>query len=75
MQVRDDGNGLNGSAASALNNGIGLSNTRARLDCLYGDRAQLLFTGQPEGLTVRIEIPFTLTTDVAPAFHSAQSGA
>ena len=75
MQVRDDGNGLNGSAASALNNGIGLSNTRARLDCLYGERAQLLFTGQPEGLTVRIEIPFTLTTDAAPAFHSAQSGA
>ena len=75
MQVGDDGSGLNGSAARALNNGIGLSNTRARLDCLYGERAQLVFSGQPQGLTVRIEIPFTLSPEAADSFEAAQSSA
>jgi len=75
MQVGDDGSGLNGSAARALNNGIGLSNTRARLDCLYGERAQLVFSGQPQGLTVRIEIPFTLSPEATDSFEVAQSSA
>jgi two-component sensor histidine kinase len=58
MQVRDNGGGLQGGTLRALNKGVGLSNTRARLDCLYGGGHQLVFTEQRGGLAVRVEIPF-----------------
>ncbi|HTI39572.1 MAG TPA: sensor histidine kinase [Vicinamibacterales bacterium] len=59
MQVRDNGGGLQGGTLRALNKGVGLSNTRARLDCLYRGRHQLVFTDQRGGLAVRVEIPYT----------------
>jgi two-component system, LytTR family, sensor kinase len=59
MQVRDNGGGLQGGTVRALNKGVGLSNTRARLDCLYGGRHQLVFTDQRGGLAVRVDIPYT----------------
>ena len=58
MQVRDNGGGLQGGTVSALNKGVGLSNTRARLDCLYGGGHQLVFTDQRGGLAVRVDIPY-----------------
>jgi two-component sensor histidine kinase len=62
MQVRDNGGGLHGGTLRALNKGVGLSNTRARLECLYGSNHQLVFTDQRGGLSVRVEIPFTRAT-------------
>jgi signal transduction histidine kinase len=59
MQVRDNGGGLQGGTVRALNTGVGLSNTRARLDCLYGVHHQLVFSDQRGGLAVRVEIPYT----------------
>ena len=59
MQIRDNGGGLQGGIVRALNKGVGLSNTRARLDCLYGGQHQLVFSDQRGGLGVRIEIPYT----------------
>jgi signal transduction histidine kinase len=59
MQVRDNGGGLQGGTVRALNKGVGLSNTRARLDCLYGGRHQLVVTDQRGGLAVRVDIPYT----------------
>jgi two-component system LytT family sensor kinase len=64
LEVRDDGVGLTTAARSRLNAGVGLSNTRDRLECLYGARHRLDFSEGANGLAVRIEIPF----------HSAPSG-
>ena len=74
MQVRDNGGGLQGGTLRALNKGVGLSNTRARLDCLYGGSHQLVFTDQRGGLAVRVEIPYTraaATNAPASAFRVA----
>ncbi|HKR01778.1 MAG TPA: histidine kinase, partial [Pyrinomonadaceae bacterium] len=59
LEVRDDGAGLGGARPEALMKGIGLSNTRARLEQLYGAAHRFeLRDGEPSGLTVTIEIPF-----------------
>jgi LytS/YehU family sensor histidine kinase len=57
LAVKDTGPGLQ-SSAGALN-GIGLSNTRARLEQLYGANQQLDLTNAPDGgLHVCITMPF-----------------
>ena len=68
MQVRDNGVGLQVGTLKALRTGVGLSNTRARLDCLYGRLYRLEFTDRHGGLSVLIEIPFQrVTTAGQPA--------
>jgi two-component system LytT family sensor kinase len=68
MQVRDNGAGLQVRTLKALRTGVGLSNTRARLDCLYGRHYRLEFSDKHGGLSVLIEIPFQrLTTTGQPA--------
>src|SRR5258708_33671831 len=62
MQVRDTGAGLQVRTLKALRTGVGLSNTRARLDCLYGRHYRLEFSDKHGGLSVRIEIPFQRVT-------------
>ena len=55
LEVADDGPGWSGTRQ-----GIGLGNTRMRLEKLYGARQQLLLGTSPAGgATVRISIPFT----------------
>lgn len=55
--VHDNGSGLKSSAQPP--EGIGLANTRARLQQLYGDSAQLRLKTSPEGgCSVELEIPF-----------------
>lgn len=57
LEVRDNGVGLKDGARPA--EGIGLSNTRARLQQLYGGGHRIeLDVGAGSGLTVRLEIPF-----------------
>ena len=56
LEVRDNGVGL--TERTRLHGGVGLSNTRDRLDCLYGPAHRFDFIETPEGLGVRIEIPF-----------------
>lgn len=58
LEVRDNGGGLSGQGLRSLRTGVGLSNTRARLRHLYGDRHGLEFTSDA-GLAVRLVIPFT----------------
>ena len=57
MEVRDNGGGLHGATLKKLRTGVGLSNTRARLECLYAGHHRLEFTDLHGGLAVRIEIP------------------
>jgi signal transduction histidine kinase len=59
LEVRDDGVGLRPAAGLRRGEGIGLSNTEARLRHLYGDRHRFeLRSGEGGGFTVAIEIPF-----------------
>jgi LytS/YehU family sensor histidine kinase len=67
IEVRDNGVGLSSNALARFNSGVGLSNTRARLDCLYGQAHRLEFTDR-EGLSVRMVIP---ARRLAPAPHEA----
>jgi two-component system, LytTR family, sensor kinase len=66
MQVRDNGAGLQVRTLKALRTGVGLSNTRARLDCLYGRHYRLEFTDKHGGLSVLIEIPFQRVNVAGP---------
>jgi two-component system LytT family sensor kinase len=57
IEVRDNGVGLSRNARVRFNNGVGLSNTRARLECLYGGEQRLDFAENESGLSVQMLIP------------------
>ena len=57
LAITDDGPGLHGNPATLK--GIGLANTRARLENLYGANHRLYLTNVAEGgLEVGITIPY-----------------
>jgi LytS/YehU family sensor histidine kinase len=57
LDVSDNGAGV--SNANAIREGVGLSNTRARLRTLYGEAHRFEMGNRPEGgLRVRLTIPF-----------------
>ncbi len=59
LQVRDDGPGLRKGASGSSGNGIGLANTRARLEKLYGvDHSFELRDAAAGGVVAAITIPF-----------------
>jgi sensor histidine kinase YesM len=52
---------------SAFNTGVGLSNTRSRLEHLYGARHRFEFHTPPGGgLAVTIAIPFVVASTTRP---------
>ena len=57
IEVRDNGVGLSKNARARFTNGVGLSNTRARLECLYGAEHRLDFADGNGGLAVQMLIP------------------
>jgi sensor histidine kinase YesM len=70
IQVRDNGGGLIGhrNGENLFQSGIGLANTEARLDRLYGRRHRLDLTNDPlGGSVVTLEIPLTVDNDGPPA--------
>jgi LytS/YehU family sensor histidine kinase len=58
LEVRDNGAGMAAASGDQISSGVGLSNTRARLECLYGEAQGLEFSEGAEGLTVRMRLPF-----------------
>ena len=57
LQVRDDGPGL--PEGDGLHNGVGLANTMARLERLYGKAQRVTFTNADGGgALVTLELPF-----------------
>jgi two-component system, LytTR family, sensor kinase len=58
LKISDNGPG----PANRSGGGIGLANTRARLNGLYGSAARLELAGTPEGTVVGIELPFHTAT-------------
>ena len=57
IEVRDNGVGLSHRARARFTNGVGLSNTRARLEYLYGSGHRLDFSDGNGGLAVQLLIP------------------
>jgi two-component system LytT family sensor kinase len=59
--VRDNGVGLRADAPRG--EGLGLANTRERLATLYGDRARLDLSANPEGgTTATVRLPYRRLT-------------
>ena len=58
LQVQDNGDGLPPERLMALNRGVGLENTRARLSHLYPERFEFTFSNLERGFCVTIRIPF-----------------
>jgi two-component system, LytTR family, sensor kinase len=59
IRVRDTGPGFGPSQRPARRKGVGLSNTRARLEQIYGDQHELdLGNAADGGAVVRLTIPF-----------------
>jgi two-component system LytT family sensor kinase len=64
LEVRDDGRGVPPDKLNAFNTGVGLGNTRSRLEHLYGDAHRFEFEAPPAGgLAVRIEVPFVVESE------------
>jgi two-component system, LytTR family, sensor kinase len=70
LLISDDGPGIGEDAPKTSNGGVGLANTRARLQKLYGGRHTFTLSQAPQGgLQVTITIPFH--TDSEDGNHSA----
>ena len=63
IQVADDGPGL-GAADLAEGRGIGLANTRARLQQLYGDAASLKVENGRRGVVATMTLPYRTADEV-----------
>jgi two-component system, LytTR family, sensor kinase len=75
MEVRDDGVGLSEDALTALQKGIGVSTTRARLQHLFGADYRFEFHRQASGLTVVVAIPWrTEAGDRVEDTHAQKTG-
>ena len=67
LEVADDGVGLRRDVDAAGASGIGLRNTRARLEALYGERHRLDLVPRADGFTVRLVVPFRTPADAVEA--------
>lgn len=64
LEVRDDGEGLKGGQLAAIREGVGLSNTKARLQELYGAAHRFQITPNVGGgLIVTVEVPWRVEKD------------
>ena len=63
VEVKDDGPGLS-ATSSSTGTGVGLANTRQRLEQLYGGRGILTVRNSPGGgVVVRVVVPFHLSPE------------
>lgn len=60
VQVSDNGVGMRGGTAESIREGVGLGNTRARLQHLYAERHTMQVESPVTGgFTIRISLPYT----------------
>ena len=62
IEISDSGAGLPPDRLMALNRGVGLDNTRARLDHLYPSAHEFSFSNLDDGFRVTVKIPFRVET-------------
>ncbi|MGE0394221.1 MAG: sensor histidine kinase [Vicinamibacterales bacterium] len=65
VTVRDSGDGVDEGSLSAAAGGVGLSNTRARLEHLYPGDHKLALGTTADGFAVTVDLPFQLARPVA----------
>jgi signal transduction histidine kinase len=70
LQIRDSGDGLPPDRLMALNRGVGLENTRARLEHLYPGAFQFSFSNLDRGFCVTVRIPFQIDQADAEPIHA-----
>ena len=75
IQIRDSGDGLPPDRLMALNRGVGLENTRARLDHLYRSAYQFTFSNLERGFCVTVRIPFQVDQASQAASEPVEAGA
>ena len=67
ITIRDNGDGVPSDRLTALNHGVGLANSRARLEHLYHSAFQFRFSNVDDGFLVTVIIPFqTAATSAEP---------
>ena len=66
IEVRDSGDGLPPDRLMELNHGVGLPNTRARLEHLYRDDFEFTFDNLEGGFCVRVSVPFRMHATLEP---------
>jgi two-component system LytT family sensor kinase len=64
IEISDSGAGLPPERLMALNRGVGLDNTRARLAHLYPSAHEFSFSNLEDGFCVTVKIPFRVETHV-----------
>lgn len=77
LSVRDNGPGLDGTADAPREEGVGLANTRARLQQLYGSDQSLTLHQAPDGvgLVAEVTLPYHTRSDLrAAAVPSGSAG-
>lgn len=68
LEIHNQAGTLDGAPEQLLTQGVGLSNTRARLEQLYGKEQSLrIFNAEPAGVCVRISIPVRRMSSVPEA--------
>jgi signal transduction histidine kinase len=73
--VRDDGPGLPDDAEAAMRRGLGLSNTRARLEHLYGPRHRFRVESRDEGgVEVTVGVPVGAPVGTVGALENGEGG-
>lgn len=64
IRIVDSGDTVPPHRLTLLNQGVGLTNTRARLEHLYRDEHLLLFSNVEGGFQVTVSIPFSIDRDL-----------
>jgi signal transduction histidine kinase len=65
ITVRDSGDGVPADRLTLLNHGVGLANTRARLQHLYPGDHDFVFSNIEAGFSVTVAIPFVVERHLA----------
>jgi signal transduction histidine kinase len=65
IAVRDSGDGVPADRLTLLNHGVGLANTRARLQHLYPGEHDFVFSNVEGGFCVTVSIPFEVEGHIA----------
>ena len=60
IRILDSGDGVAPHRLTLLNQGVGLANTRARLEHLYRGDHTLVFSNVPNGFSVTLSIPYAV---------------
>jgi LytS/YehU family sensor histidine kinase len=72
VHIEDSGDGVPPHRLTLMNQGVGLANTRARLEHLYRSDHAFVFSNLEEGFRVTVSIPFSIEREAAQA---TQAGA